>query len=133
MYFEGHKQNPSWCFAVSITSDMPASAAVLTHWLASSRAGLKMAGLSRPVPHSESVKVFTPKWRNIMSSLCCHLSWEYVGSGRMGNGGVGTCSSLEMVNVNSWKNVITRHKEYHCLAIMPYVFSAIYYVANNYI
>ena len=52
-----------------------------------------------------------------MSSLCCHFNWEYVGSGRIGNGGVGTISRLEIANLNSRKSVLM-HKVNHSLNIM---------------
>jgi hypothetical protein len=42
----GHKQNPSWCFAVNIMRENPAFAATFTHWLALRPTGLKIAGFS---------------------------------------------------------------------------------------
>lgn len=119
VYLEGQRQNPSWCFAVSIINEIPASAATLAHWVVLSPVGLNIAGSSWPVPHSLSVNVLTPKWRNIMISLCCHFNWEYVGSGRIGNGGVGTCSCQEMQNLCSWNNRSVNKKEQHLsLAMM---------------
>lgn len=54
-----------------------------------------------------------------MISLCCHFSCEYVGSGRIGNGGVATCSSKELHRLFSWSNsVISKKKEPHDLAMM---------------
>lgn len=52
-----------------------------------------------------------------MTSLCCHFNWENEGSGRIGNGGVGTISSLEAANLNSGKSEIMQ-KENHSLAIL---------------
>src|SRR6185312_1175264 len=51
------------------------------HWRASRPAGLKMAGSSRPSPHSRSVNVLTPKWMNRASSSRCHPSWDGEGRG----------------------------------------------------
>src|SRR5436305_15002688 len=41
-----------------------------------------MAGSSLPSPHSLSVKVLTPKWRNKASSSRCHASCAGDGRGR---------------------------------------------------
>ncbi len=88
--FVGHRQNPSWCLAVSTMARKPASRAVRAHWRASSRDGAKIAGSSVPSPHSRSVNVLTPKWRNIASSSRCHASWDGVGTGRRGPGDSGS-------------------------------------------
>src|SRR5439155_19193160 len=61
--------------------------AARAHWRASSPAGLKTAGSSRPSPHSRSVKVLTPKWRNSASSSRCQASWAGEGRGRVGGRG----------------------------------------------
>jgi hypothetical protein len=53
-----------------------------------------------------------------MSSLCCHFNWENAGSGRTGNGGVGTSSRLETANLNSRHSVLIIHKEHHRLDIL---------------
>lgn len=46
-----------------------------------------MWGSAWPVPHSESVKVFGPKWRKRAMWPSCHWSWGEEGMGRMGRGG----------------------------------------------
>jgi len=53
-----------------------------------------------------------------MISLCCHFNCEYDGSGRIGNGGLGTCSSIEMQKFFSWSNSVNKKKEHHSLAMM---------------
>ena len=78
----GHRQKPSWCFAVRTMARKPASRATRAHCRGSKRSGRKMAGSSVPSPHSRSVKVFTPKWRKSASSSCCQRSWEGDGRGR---------------------------------------------------
>src|ERR1700748_3764857 len=60
----------------------PATFAVRVHCLASSADGLKIDGDSVPSPHSRSVNVFTPKWRNSASSSRCHASCDADGRGR---------------------------------------------------
>ena len=46
------------------------------HCQVSREVGAKIDGSAWPVPHLESVKVLDPKWRNIVISDCCHVSWE---------------------------------------------------------
>lgn len=54
-----------------------------------------------------------------MISLCCHLSWEYEGRGRIGNGGVGTRSLVETANANEEsKTNDVRHEERASLTII---------------
>lgn len=55
--------------------------------MALSLVGLKAEGSTWPVPHSESVKVLGPKWRNMAMCPSCHWSWGAEGRGRMGRGG----------------------------------------------
>lgn len=90
---DGQRQNPSWCLATRTTSDAPAAAAASIHCDASSAAGRNAAGGSRPVPHSESVNVFIPKWKNMITSRRCHLSCAAVGTGSTGSGGVAVASA----------------------------------------
>lgn len=49
--------------------------------------GLKTEGSTWPVPHSESVKVLGPKWRNMAMWPSCHWSWGAEGRGSIGRGG----------------------------------------------
>src|SRR5680860_415395 len=60
--FVGHRQKPSWCFAVIMMPFIPASLATCAHCLASSVEGLNCSGDSPPVPHSMFVNVFILKW-----------------------------------------------------------------------
>jgi len=45
-----------------------------------------MDGLAFPVPHSESVKVLGPKWRNMAMDPSCHWSCWEDGRGKIGHG-----------------------------------------------
>lgn len=49
-------------------------------------AGLKTDGSAFPVPHSESVKVLGPKWRNMDMDPSCHWSCWDEGRGVIGRG-----------------------------------------------
>ena len=111
VYLEGQRQKPSWCLAVRIMREMLAAAAVAAHCAALRAVGLKTVGDSRPVPHSESVKVLGPKWRNIITSLCCHFNWEKEGSGRIGNGGAVETPSFAEQKWRKWSNVRVKMKE----------------------
>jgi len=54
-----------------------------------------------------------------MISLCCHFNCAYVGSGRIGNGGLGTCSSKDMQILFCWSSSeMNMKKEHHSLAMM---------------
>ena len=83
----GHRQNPSWCLAVTIIPFIPAAAAVAAHCRQSSCDGWKRSSGSEPVPHSNPLKVFGPKWQNMFISICCHSSCSAVGTGPKGAGG----------------------------------------------
>jgi len=61
--FDGHRQNPSWCFAVRMRPARPPAFAAPTIWSASKSVGSKTLSGSSPYPHSLSVNVFTVKWR----------------------------------------------------------------------
>lgn len=69
-----------------------------------------------------------------MSSLCCHFNWENAGSGRTGNGGVGTSSRLETANLNSRQSVFI-HKEHQyrldILILVQFLFFCVEYVGDN--
>ena len=51
---------------------IPAALATEAHCLQSMAVGLKSSAFSLPLPHSAPVKVFGPKWMNILYSICCH-------------------------------------------------------------
>lgn len=53
--------------------------------------GKKTEGWAWPEPHSESVKVLGPKWRNMAMLPSCHESCREVGRGKMGRGGGFRC------------------------------------------
>src|SRR5205823_6743800 len=72
---------------VRVSARAPASRAARAHWRASNAVGLNRAGSSRPSPHSRSVKVLTPKWRNSATSSRCQESCAGDGRGR-------SCSAL---------------------------------------
>src|SRR6185312_3089086 len=78
----GHRQKPSWCFAVSTIDRKPADRADRAHWRASSADGSNSDGLSSPVPHSRSVNVLTPKCRKRARSRRSYRSCAGVGRGR---------------------------------------------------
>ncbi|EFJ27238.1 hypothetical protein SELMODRAFT_412224 [Selaginella moellendorffii] len=97
---EGHRQNPSWCLTVRITSCAPAAWAASIYCDAFNRSGLKIEGDSWPDPRSESVNVLTPKWKNIERRREWNWSWRH----RRGSGG-------GEFRATALKNTISRSKK----------------------
>ena len=91
----------------------PPAFAARVHCRASRLDGAKIAGSSRPSPHSRSVNVLTPKCRKSASSSRCHASCDADGRGRASVTAFGRCGRAhptmeEIVTPTNERRFMTR-------------------------